>query len=170
MMKRIVLIPVDGSACGLFAVRRVARDDRESLLRVELLHVAPLFNRHIGRWSAAAHREAWRAERSARALEPAQRLLREAGIANEIHSGAGPVVETIAATAKKLRVDEIVIGSRRQGPWARMLGGSVSSRLLEHASVPVRVVTSTEGPELGRIALPAGVGIGLAALAMLAAD
>ena len=45
----------------------------------------------------------------------------------------------------------------------------VSSRLLEHASVPVRVITSTEGPQLGRLALPAGVGL-LAALAMLAAD
>jgi len=61
-----------------------------------------------------------------------------------------------------------VIGSRRQGPLARMLFASLSARLLEHSSVPVRVVPAPDTAELGRLALP--VGLGLAALAMLAAD
>ena len=168
MNKRIVLIPVDGGAHGLAAVRRVARDDRDTLLRVELLHVAPLFNRRVSRWTTLDQRDSWRAERSAGALEPAQRILREAGIAHDTHAEAGPVAETIARAAKRLRVDEIVIGSRRQSPWARMLGASLSSRLLQHSGVPVRVVPSRDTAELGRLVLP--VGLGLAALAMLAAD
>ena len=168
MNKRIVLIPVDGGAHGLAAVRRVARDDRDTLLRVELLHVAPLFNRRVSRWTTLDQRDSWRAERSAGALEPAQRILLEAGIAHDTHAEAGPVAETIARAAKRLRVDEIVIGSRRQSPWARMLGASLSSRLLQHSGVPVRVVPSRDTAELGRLVLP--VGLGLAALAMLAAD
>ena len=170
MSKRIVLIPVDGSAHGLAAVRRVARDDRESLLRVELLHVTPLFNSRVSRFTSPGQRDLWRAERSALALEPALRLLTDAGVATQAHAATGPVAETIAATAKRLRVDEIVIGSRKQGPWSRLLGASLSARLLEHSGVPVRVVPSRDASELGRLAFPAGVGIGLAAIAMLAAD
>ena len=50
-MKR-VLIPVDGSAKSLEAVRAVTREGPQTIARVDLVNVQPLFNRHVGRWLA----------------------------------------------------------------------------------------------------------------------
>ena len=70
MSKRIVLIPVTESPVALEAVRRVLRDDRENLLRIELVNVQPPLHRHISQWISPAQRNDWRAERSRHALEP----------------------------------------------------------------------------------------------------
>ncbi|APV52416.1 hypothetical protein BWI17_12005 [Betaproteobacteria bacterium GR16-43] len=166
----MVLVPVGEGARGLEAVRHLVRDDRDSLLRVELVHVAPLLNRYAARWTSRAQREAWRSERSDRALDPARRLLQGAGVASNPHALAGPVAETIAEAARRLRVDEIVMSSRRQGPLERFLGGSLGPRVMARSPVPVRLVPSTARGALDRLALPAGIGAGLTALLLLDSD
>ena len=132
--------------------------------------MAPLLNRHTARWISRAQREAWRAERSASALEPARRVLQGAGVASTLHALAGPVAETIAEAARRLRVDEIVMSSRRQGPLGRFLGGSLGPRVMARSPVPVRLVPSTARGPLDRVALPAGIGVGLATLILLDSD
>lgn len=170
MKKRIVLIPVDGTPVGLEAVRRVLRDEREALLRIELLNVQPLLNRHIAGHIVRPDREAWRLERSSHALEPARRMVAEAGVPCTLHAASGPVAEVVSAVARRLRVDEIVLATRRQSPLARLLGRSLSTRLLDKATVPVRVIPSASRSAFDRLAVPAGLGIGLVAWLVATGD
>jgi nucleotide-binding universal stress UspA family protein len=166
-MKR-VLIPVDGSPESLAAVHAVVREGPAAVERIDLLNVQPLLNLHISRWISRDTREAWRRERSSEALQGARALLDSSGIPWAAHATAGPVAESINGTARTLGSDEIVISASRRGPFARAIANSVSTQLLETSRVPVRVIPASEAPMLGRVALPAS--LGLAALLYLAAD
>lgn len=164
-MKRI-LIPVDGSAKSLEAVRAVTRDGPETIARVDLLNVQPLFNRHVGRWVSREQRESWRAERSERALARARSIVAMSGIECRTHAAAGCVVPVIAGMAKHLRSHEIVVGASRRGLLGRVLANSISTQLLEISPIPVRVVPAAPAPLVEALAVPAG--LGLIALLILA--
>lgn len=160
-MKRI-LIPVDGSPQSLEAVRATLRDDRGAIERIDLLNVQPLFSQHIAQFVPRTQREAWRAERALLALEPARRLVDGAGVACGVHAMAGAVAPTIVQASRRLGAEEIVIGSRRRGLFGRLITNSVSTRLLEMAGVPVRVILTAKVPFYERLAVPAGLGLGMA--------
>jgi nucleotide-binding universal stress UspA family protein len=166
-MKRI-LIPVDGSAKSLAAVRASVAEGPGAIARIDLLNVQPLFNRHIGRWLTRAQREDWRAERSRRALARAKVIVEMSSIPCHAHSAAGAVVPVIAATAKRLRCHEIVVGASRRGLLGRLLANSVSTQLLEVSSLPVRVIPTAPAPLVEALALPAG--LSLLALLIFAGD
>jgi len=157
-MKKI-LIPVDGTHESLAAVRAAMREGPSAVERIDLLNVQPLLHRHISRWIPRAQRDGWREERSAKALAPARALLEASGFKWAAHAVAGPVGPAISQTAQQLRSDEIVIGASRRGPFGSAFANSVSSRLLETSSVPVRVVPTADAPFYERLALPAGLGI-----------
>ena len=164
-MKR-VLIPVDGSAKSLEAVRAVTREGPGAIASVDLVNVQPLFNRHIGRWVARAQREAWRAQRSERALARAKGIVAMSGIECRTHAAAGSVVPIVAGMARHLRAHEIVVGASRRGLLGRFLANSVSTQLLEVSPIPVRVVPAAPAPLVEALAVPAG--LGLIALLILA--
>ena len=166
-MKR-VLIPVDGSAESLEAVRATVREGPNAIARIDLVNVQPLFNRHVGRWLTRAQRDAWRSERSQRALARAKSIVEMSGIPCQTHSAAGPVAPVVAAAAKRLRSHEIVVGATRRGLLGRLLANSVSTQLLEVSSVPVRVIPAGPAPLVETLALPAG--LSLIALLIFAAD
>lgn len=105
-MKRI-LIPVDGSAASLEAVRAAASYGPAAISRIELLNVQPLFHRHISQWVARRDRDEWRAQRAEEALAPARRIVEEAGIACGTHVRAGPVRRTVEETARALGIRDI---------------------------------------------------------------
>jgi nucleotide-binding universal stress UspA family protein len=157
-MKR-VLIPVDGSAKSLEAVRATVREGPQTVARVELVNVQPLFNRHIARWLTRDQRDAWRAERSRLALARARTIVAMSGIECGTHSAAGPVVRVVAAMARDLRCHEIVVGASRRGLLGRLLANSVSTQLLEAAPIPVRVIPAAPAPLVEALALPAGLGL-----------
>jgi nucleotide-binding universal stress UspA family protein len=159
-MKR-VLIPVDGSAKSLEAVRATAREGPHAISGIELVNVQPLFNRHISRWLTRDQREAWRAERSRQALSQARTVVEFHGVPCGTHAAAGAVVDVVAATASRLRCHEIVIGARRRGAIGRLLANSISTRLLEVSAVPVRIIPAARAPFLDSLALPAGLGLAL---------
>jgi nucleotide-binding universal stress UspA family protein len=164
-MKR-VLIPVDGSAKSIEAVRAAVREGPGIVARVDLVNVQPLFNRHIGRWVAREQRESWRAERSGRALARAKTIVAMSGIECRTHAASGPVVPVVAGLARHLRSHEIVVGASRRGLLGRLLANSVSTQLLEVSPVPVRVIPAAPRPLVEALALPAG--LGLIALLILA--
>jgi nucleotide-binding universal stress UspA family protein len=166
-MKR-VLIPVDGSVKSLEAVRATLREGPEAIARIDLVNVQPLFNRRVARWVARGERDAWRAERSRRALARAKSIVEMSGIACRTHSATGPVAPVVAATARRLRSHEIVVGASRRGLLGRLLANSVSTQLLEAASIPVRVIPAAPAPLVEALALPAG--LSLIALLLFAAD
>jgi nucleotide-binding universal stress UspA family protein len=156
-MKR-VLVPIDATPHSLEGLRGALRE-ANVIEHIHLLNVQPRFHRHIARWTSRAARDGWRAERAQAALGPALRLLHGGNIPWTAHAESGPVGETIAATARRLRCDEIVMGAARRGPLGRLIANSVTAQLLERSTVPVRVIPGPAAPRFERLALPAGLGL-----------
>jgi nucleotide-binding universal stress UspA family protein len=165
MLMRKVLIPVDGSAKSLAAVRDVALAGAREIDRVHLLHVQARLPRHVARWIPRAQREAWRLQRADEALARARGELERRGIPIDVHVALGPVSTAVCAAARRLGVHEIVLGATRRGPVAAWLANSTSARLIEASPVPVRVIPAAAASWLDRLALPAGLGV--AALLLL---
>jgi nucleotide-binding universal stress UspA family protein len=166
-MKRI-LIPVDGSPKSLEAVRATVRDGGGAIARIDLVNVQPLLSRHAARWLTREQRDGWRAERSAKALEKARRIVEMAAIPCTTHAATGPVAAAVALLARQLRSHEIVVGASRRTLLGRLLANSTSTQLLETAEIPVRVIPVAPAPLIEALALPAG--IGLLALFFFAGD
>ena len=62
-MKRI-LVPVDGSAQGLAAVKAAIAEGRGAVERVDLVHVSPVLTRHVSRFVPKSDRDGWREARA----------------------------------------------------------------------------------------------------------
>ena len=79
-------------------------------------------------------------DRAAREL--LERMARDAGAdgAAERRIAFGDPAAGLLAVADEERAELIVVGSRRQGAWRAMLGGSVSRTVASRASAPVLVV------------------------------
>jgi len=64
--------------------------------------------------------------------------------------------------AKRLHIDQIVMGTARKNSFTRMVEDSVTSRVLELAHVPVEVIAGDAISNYERIGVPAGIGATLA--------
>ena len=67
-------------------------------------------------------------------------VLDEAGVAYEAMRLVGPIAETIVEHATKVGVDMIFMGTRGMSALANMALGSVTTRVLHLAHVPVMLV------------------------------
>ncbi len=168
-MKKI-LVPVDGSAQGLAAVRAVVAEGRDAVGRIDLVHVSPPLTRHAARFVPSRERASWREERARAALDPARRLVESAGIACRTHVTRGPLAKALADTASLLGTHEIVLAATRRSPFAQFLANALSTRLIERTAVPVRVVPAAIASPFERLAVPTGVAAGFALLAFAIED
>lgn len=74
------------------------------------------------------------------ALRGAKQLFDRADLACRLHILVGPVAETLAAEAKKLKCDMIVMGTHGIGAVSGMLLGSVAAKTVHLARCPVMLV------------------------------
>ena len=165
-----ILVPVDGSRNSLNAVRRaIERFAATPAVEVHLINIRAPFSRHIAQFVSRRNRAAHHREQAELALQPARRLLEVAGVPHAVHMEVGDRATVIAAAARRLRCDQIVMGTARKNSVTRMIEDSVTNRVLERTPVPVEVVAGDEVSRWERLGLPAGIGTALA-LAFLAAD
>ncbi len=168
-MQRI-LIPIDGSPNAEMAVRHVMNQFMaDSNREIHLLNVQPLMSRHIARGSSSRDRAAWRRNESDKALAGARELLSRHGVPHAAHARAGDFGQVIADEARRLKCDRIVMTTSRKNPLTRGLQHSVTNAVLEHATVPVEMVTVGRAGSLERWGVPAAAG-GLLALVLSAID
>jgi nucleotide-binding universal stress UspA family protein len=80
------------------------------------------------------------AEEGKRALGEARSWLRERGIAAELVEAHGDPVKAICGLAEDVHADLVVVGTRGHGTIGRLLLGSVSTGVVEHAPCDVLVV------------------------------
>ncbi|MEW5770913.1 MAG: universal stress protein [Pseudomonadota bacterium] len=137
-----ILLPVDGPRSSANAARHVAglavliKD-----LEVHLVNVQPLGDDWMTRRTLKAE-ELDRLERewAETALAPARETLAAAGIACREHFTQGEVAQSIARLAGELGCDQIVMGTRGLGSLGDLLMGSVATKVLHLAGLPVTLV------------------------------
>jgi nucleotide-binding universal stress UspA family protein len=142
-----IVLAVDGSPYTIKAAKYVAQhfDLFGSGAELHLLHVRPAIPAGLAVSNARsllgddAVQRYYRDEAEA-ALKPAERILRKAAIPFHASYKVGAAAHEIVAFAKKFKADMIVMGSHGHGALANVLMGSVATKVLAAASIPVLVV------------------------------
>jgi nucleotide-binding universal stress UspA family protein len=136
-----ILVPVDGSELAENAVREVIRQAKAAPCEVHLLNVQPrVFPEMSMIYLSADKMDTYYYEQGTHALAGAETLLREAGIPYTAHRAVGDIAQTIVDKARELGCDGIVMSTRGHGKIAGILLGSVSTKVLHLADVPVTLV------------------------------
>ena len=147
-MFKHILVPVDGSATALQAVREATRMAQAVKARITLMHAIQVypyaglgdtFGDGLAVYLNAAHAAANAAIAEARAVIDAGAVACESRIV-EGNNMWRAIVDAVPAVG----ADLIVMGTHGRGMIDRMLLGSVAQRVLANASVPVMVVHGKE--------------------------
>jgi nucleotide-binding universal stress UspA family protein len=136
------LIPVDGSANSDRAVMHViAMAKGHEPVEIHLLNVQePADNWELKRFMPQSEIEAMQESRGGDSLASARELLDKAGIPYTPHVLIGPVAETIAHLALEQGCNMIVMGTRGSTSLGSLLLGSVTTKVIHLAAVPVTLV------------------------------
>lgn len=158
-----ILIPCDGSANSLLAVRRaLAACQRGEASMLHLLNVQPQFSSHVARFTSRASRKSLQLELAGKALAPARTLLDASGVAYGVHVDVGDKADCILEAARQLRCDRIVIGTARMSALVRAVSNSLTTQLIERSPIPVEVVPGAPAAAVVRFGVPAGLSAGMA--------
>lgn len=139
---RKALVPVDGSPNSDRAVRHVITlAGTCPSMDVLLINVQPeIDDVLVRRFLKKEEIEAMLESKGGDALQSARALLDAAGIRHTPQVLIGPVAETVARAALEHNCDGIVMGTRGLGAVAGILLGSVTSRVVHLADMPVTLV------------------------------
>ena len=137
-----ILVAVDGSDISLravkFAIRlagKLAKPAKISLLAVD----PPLFPGVETRIGKDAARQL-HADSHEAMLASARRSLAKAKLEVREEAAIGEPAEAILHTARKHKVDLVVLGSHGRGAVKGLVLGSVSSKVIAQADIPVTIV------------------------------
>jgi len=141
-----ILLPIDGSAAALDAVRfaiRLAKDGlNTSVVLANVQEPASLYElvvahdpQVIEQVSAAA---------GAHTLQAAESLLLAADISYECEVASGDPAHTLVDILENYGCDLVVMGASGVSPLRRALLGSVSNEVLHAAGVPVMIVKASD--------------------------
>ncbi len=147
-MFKTILVCSDGSEAALQAAQAAVSLARRHPCRVTLLYVLDLqvvIHPSIG--TLEGPREVAHYQQKAREVveDPTAKFFCDADVPYEWRFEIGHPVEKILEVAKEQGGDLIVIGTRGQRGWKRLLLGSVSEGVLHHASCAVLLVNGKSG-------------------------
>ena len=156
------LVPSDGSPNSQYGVRHVVSEFRKNPdLGAHVLIVQVPFSKHIGRFTSRRSRNEVHQEQSEKALKPVRQVLDSSGIPYTVHTEVGDKADCIADAARRLRCDRIVLGTARKSSLVRWVENSVTNKVVERTTVPVKVIAGDAASSLERVRIPAGIGAGL---------
>lgn len=139
MTTRKILVPVDGSACSLKALEFAARRYREStstcllILNVQL-RLPP--SRYVQPAMIRDHQ----LRMSEEALAPARKLCDRLKVEYQSYSRLGEPAAVIASFAERTGCEEIIMGTRGRGRVTGLVLGSIATKVIHLATVPVTLV------------------------------
>jgi nucleotide-binding universal stress UspA family protein len=139
-----ILIAVDGSSLSAkvakAVIRQVSAYKEPPELHLAFVHLPiPTLGGLIKPVRHEALQQYYR-EEGEDALRGAKTLLDRAKLTCTIHIMVGPIAETLAMEAKKLKCDMIVMGTHGMGAVSGMLLGSVAAKTVHLAHCPVVLV------------------------------
>ncbi len=137
-------------------------------MEIHLLSVQGRFSRHVTQFLNRKDLESFYREEGAKKSRAVRELFDRRQIPYVAHVEIGRKAEIIAAMAKRLGCDHIVMGTARKNSLTRMFEASVTNQVLELTTVPVEVIAGDAISRLERYGIPAAIGAGLALV--LAAD
>lgn len=136
-----VLLAVDGSECALRAAEFLARLAAGRHVEVTVVNVqAPVSYGELLSGETRGQVERWQEERGRRAAAPAMESLAASKVACELRVVTGEPGPAIARLAVQQGCELIVMGTHGLGALAGMALGSVASKVIHLAEVPVTVV------------------------------
>jgi len=148
-----ILLPVDGSAVSLeavrFAIRMAQSGLASSMVLANVQEPATLYE-----WVVAHDQQVLEevsAAAGAHTLEAAQALLDAAGIAYECEVASGDPAHTLIDILENFQCDLVVMGASGTSTLRRALLGSVSNEVLHAAGVPVMIVKAVEPADLDEV-------------------
>lgn len=139
MPTKNILVPIDGSQNALRALKHAAERIRNSAhSHLLLLNVQPAMpsSRLVSRAMINEHH----ARMAEEALAPARKLVERLGVTYDCYSKVGDPAAEISTFAEKTRSVEIVMGTRGLGRVRGLLLGSVATKVISLAKVPVTLV------------------------------
>lgn len=140
-----ILLAVDGSESAVRATRKLVESAAafKEPPQVELVTVH-LPVPHVGGFSGVVvtHEmiEQHYREEGQKALAPIKEILDKAGIRYTPHILVGDIAKAIVEQADKVRCDMIYMGTRGMTAMSNMLVGSIATKVLHLAHVPVVLV------------------------------
>lgn len=137
-----VLVPVDGSKNSMRAVDYAAKQVKGGRTHLHLLTVEPPLDDYgmvRAYLSRQEHAKAMKL-RAAAVLKRSAARVRRRNATCTVHMVIGDVPNGIVRTARRLNCDSIVMGTRGMGPFKDLLLGSVASKVLHLARIPVTLV------------------------------
>ena len=139
-----VMLPVDGSDASTRATEKLVamlgwckEPPRIDLLAVHL--PVPKFP-HMSAVVDDETIQRYYAEECADMLAPSKAVLDRAGVKYAVHTRVGPIAESIVDQAAKSQSDMIYMGTRGMTALSGMVLGSVTTRVLHLAHIPVVLV------------------------------
>lgn len=138
-----LLIPVDGSASSDRAVDHLIRKSSrfKDPVEIHLLTVQPpIVSGNVRMFISNEQLNEYYQEEGLKALKPARDKLDAAGLKYVFHIGLGDPAEVIARYAREKGCDQIFMGTRGMGSISNLLLGSVATKVIHFADVPVVLV------------------------------
>lgn len=137
-----ILVPVDGSAGARRAVRHAAQLARRAGAELHLVNIQPPMPLYGPVRTLMPEPQYYAAceALAKKALNPALSRLRRAGVTHRAHVRYGEPGKTIAGEARRLKCASIVMGTRGHGALGSLVLGSVATKVVHLAEVPVTLV------------------------------
>ena len=139
-----ILLPVDGSASAVNATRKLIETlgwYREApAIELVTVHLPLPRVPNMGAFVSHEMVQKYYDDESNAMLAPSRAVLDEASVAYTVECLVGPIAETIVDHAKQFGADMIFMGTRGMSAIANVALGSVTTRVLHLAHIPVLIV------------------------------
>lgn len=138
-----ILVPVDGSENALRALRHVVSHHSRfsEPIELHLLNVqAPVASGAVKMFISQQQLNDYHRDEGLAALQEARAIVDRAGLSCHHHIGVGEIAPTIAGYAKEKGCQQIAMGTHGRGGLAHALLGSVATRVIHLAEVPVLLI------------------------------
>ncbi len=137
-----ILVTVDGSDISSRALKQAVKLAKQFArpAKVAVLHVDPPVFPGVQRRIGVDAVRAYHADNHEYALSAARKALGRSKADVEELTAVGEIAETILEVARKRKIDLIVMGSHGRGAVKGVLLGSVSSKVIAQAEIPVMIV------------------------------